>query len=166
MEARLFLHRLMGEWTCCHSCLSNSKMPFPHLSVYYCNLACCMFYWNVNILLNLTFSWDIIFITLFVLLCYFRIWDCLQHVGGVGVRTRPVILCTRTGTNLQCALNVAANWPRKHPKDQRWKLRSSLLFSRQNSVEVISSCISHPLTLHKTNPGSLHSLFREVLNLS
>lgn len=43
------------------------------------------------------------------LLYSFRIWDCLQHEEGVGVRTRCVTICIRTDTNLQCALNVAVS---------------------------------------------------------
>lgn len=42
-------------------------------------------------------------------LYFFRIWDCLQHEEGVGVRTRPVTICIKTDTNLQCALNVAVS---------------------------------------------------------
>lgn len=125
MVVSLCLHWLMGEWTSCQSPLSNST-PFPALSVH-CYSLC-------NVHLYLDFPYVLICGLILAILYSLRIWDCLQRAEGVGVRICPVTICTRTDTNLQCALNVAVSWPRRTPRDQRWKLASSRFFSSDSTV--------------------------------
>ncbi len=139
MEDSLWVHRLTGEWTSCQLCPSNKNTPFPALSVYsvyYFSL--CSPCWISLLFLE----WRVIL----VLLYSCRIWDCPQHEEEAAVRTRPVTTCIIIDTNLLCALNVALSWPRKTPREQRWKLTSSRFFSSKDMVGLVSSCISQLLT--------------------
>lgn len=152
MEANLCLHWLIGEWISCQLCLSNRTQSLP-LSVYrysLCNLASCVFFFLLDctqcsfqmcfFLWLSQVSWVIL-----ALLFPFRTWDCPQQEAGVGVKTHPVTTCIRIGTNLQCALNVAVSWPRRTPREQRWKFVFWFSWSA-DTVRLVSSCISDSLT--------------------
>lgn len=116
-EASLCLHWMTGEWMSCHSCLwnnNNNSTLFPALSVY--------FYVQHRCFIKLDFAR---IPDLWLILPFyhsFRIWDCLQREEGAAVKIRPVTTCTKTDTNLPCALNVAVSWPRRTQRKQRWKL--------------------------------------------
>ena len=156
MEASLCLHWLIGEWISCQSCLSNSTLSLA-LSVYsfsLCILVFCIF----NFFYDYTLCYFVkcnfvtgspLFLDLWVILALLpslRTWDCPQHEAGVAVKTHPVTICIRTDTNLQCALNVAVSWPRRTPREQRWKFTLPRDFWGVDTVRLFSSCISHLLT--------------------